>query len=513
MLRGICALLVVTILLSPAGTIAQATRDWPTHPHATTSSDIDLTSVKPDQQEYVAASVDASIARYTISVLLHEDPDPTLTGALSVRYTNVTGDELAEIPFRLYANNADEPDIMTVEGVTVDGNTVETALQTDNSTLVIALAKPLAADDSVTIAMSFEVRIPIDTSSNYGILGVNSESGTWALAEWYPMLAGWEAENGWELDPVSQFGDPIFSTTSTYDVTITAPTGWAVVTTGITVDATRDDDTETRTIRSGPVRDFTIVADADYESVSREVDGTTVTSWYNPDDREVGAAVLDYAAQSLALYNELIGDYLYTELDVVPVELYGAAGVEFPQLIYIGQTYYGSGTDLSVPNYLDFTVAHEVMHQWWYAAVGNNQYEHAFIDEGLTNFVSSRIYFTEIYDADAAAAIYNGSILNPYTQTIERDEDVIVDTPTDDFPTENDYVWAAYSKAPIGFNAIYEAIGEEAFFTALTAYYDEFAFEVATPDDLLAAFEEASGQDLDDLWAHWFEEAAKDTDV
>jgi aminopeptidase N len=29
-----------------------------------------------------------------------------------------------------------------------------------------------------------------------------------------------------------------------------------------------------------------------------------------------------------------------------------------------------------------------------------------------------------------------------------------------------------------------------------------------TPDDLRAAFETASGQDLDALWSHWFDEAA-----
>jgi aminopeptidase N len=42
---------------------------------------------------------------------------------------------------------------------------------------------------------------------------------------------------------------------------------------------------------------------------------------------------------------------------------------------------------------------------------------------------------------------------------------------------------------------------------ALAAYADAFRFGIAEPDDLLAAFEAASGQSLQELWSFWFDSA------
>ncbi|HWK80921.1 MAG TPA: M1 family aminopeptidase, partial [Thermomicrobiales bacterium] len=84
--------------------------------------------------------------------------------------------------------------------------------------------------------------------------------------------------------------------------------------------------------------------------------------------------------------------------------------------------------------------------------------------------------------------------------------DQIVDTPTDDFDTGYAYTWAAYAKAPVGFNAIYERIGEDAFLQGLRDYIDAFAFHVAQPADMEAALSRAAGEDLAPLWRHWFNE-------
>ena len=86
--------------------------------------------------------------------------------------------------------------------------------------------------------------------------------------------------------------------------------------------------------------------------------------------------------------------------------------------------------------------------------------------------------------------------------------DAVVDTPvaTGDDPA----IWsdAAYGKGSLGFLAIREEIGAAAFETALHDLATRYAWGEATPDDLRAAFETVSGQDLDALWSHWFNEAA-----
>src|SRR5829696_6698003 len=41
--------------------------------------------------------------------------------------------------------------------------------------------------------------------------------------------------------------------------------------------------------------------------------------------------------------------------------------------------------------YLDYLVAHELCHQWWYNVVGTNGYAETWMDEGLATYFSHRL--------------------------------------------------------------------------------------------------------------------------
>jgi hypothetical protein len=430
-----------------------------------------------------------------------------VTGHLALTYVNTTEAPLDALPLRLYANGPDEQnDAQLVSDVTVAGEEVDVTLSVSDSVVSVPFAQPLGVGESATIEMDFASCLPIDSVDHYGIFGYGSASDTWALAHWYPTIAGRDPVTGWLLDHPSVNGDAIFSDTALYDVTIEAEPDWKLATTGVEFDDAAEDPGGRRFV-SGPVRDFTIVADEDFEVATEEVDGITVNSWFNPGQDRVGEAILQYAVQSLGFFDDLLSPYPYLELDLMPVDMHGAAGSEFPGLIYMGLDYYTGPTDLATPNSLDFTVAHEVVHQWLYGLVGNNQYDNAFTDEGITNYLSAQDYFEEVYGEADADRIMNLHIRTPFERIVDANGDLVVNQPTDEFETGRDYVFAAYTKAPLGFEAIRLEIGNDAFFGALQTYVDEFAFAVAEPADLLAAFEASSGDDLNALWDTWFNEA------
>jgi hypothetical protein len=508
--RRLFCCLLLTIMLLPFGTFPSLA----TQPATTTEQ---LEAVLPEWHEELGAVLERVSARYTIDaeVVLASsgDPQPHIRGSVLVEYTNTTGEPADQLPFRLYANGASDTEVLIVADATLAGVPVDTEFSADLTTVSIPIDPPLAVGTTTTVTMSFDLRVPVDERSHYGILNASPERGTWALAHWYPILAGWTELRGWVLDPPSIYGDPIFSTTAAYDLTLRTPDKWRVISTGVVVDLRTEDAVAERRIVTGPVRDLTVVLDEDFESMEREVDGTLITSWYNPGEERIGAAVLDYGAQSLAYFNEIIGPYPYTTMQFAPVELFGAAGVEFPQVMYIGASYYTADRNLEVPNSLDFTVAHEVAHQWWYGTVGNNQYDHAFIDEGLTNFMSSQMYFDAMYGPEAAETMVERYLAGPFRSHVSAGNDQVVNTPTDEFPSSSAYVFAVYSKAALGFKAIYDEIGHDAFVDGVQLYYDEHRFSIATPEDLLAAFETAAGRDISDLWSHWFEETAGEEDI
>ncbi len=483
--------------------------------------------ILPDQREEVYTRTAGKLSRYRIEAALDpggEDQLATVTGTENLLFYNATGGDLSAVFFRLYANGPEYGEgAIVLRDVEVEGRRVPPELEPDDPTsrtrgdetiARLPLPAPVPAGGTVAISLGFTTTVPTQPRQSYGIFSRQDDAGTLALAHWYPILAGFDANGEPELRPLSRFGDPIFSNTALYDVAISAPSDLILVTTGSETEEGEDGATMRRRYVTGPVRDFTIVADDDYVSVSQVVDGTTVTSYYNPENAAGGAAVLRYAAQSLAIFNDLFGPYPYAELDLVDVALRnGAAGVEFPQILYIGDDYYDNpAAEDARPGFLEYVVAHEVGHQWYYALVGNNQYVDAFIDEGLTNYVTI-VYFERQYGAKEGAFQRDINLLEPYRDALATIGDEVIHQPTDDFPSAGAYGVMTYAKAPLGFEALRAEIGDEAFFAALRDYADRMQFEVAVPADLRAAFERASGRNLTEFWRHWFEAAEGEQDI
>lgn len=467
-------------------------------------------SLLDDQREAVYAATAGRLSRYRVAATFTPSTASslgTITGALDLRYVNATTEPQPSLPFRLYPNSAEYADGgMTIDSATSAGGALDVALSVAETVATVRLAEPVQPGAAVDLRLAFTSTIPTDPAKSYGMFAKNSASGSYALANWLPLLAGFDPVKGWLLDPPSMIGDPVFTNVALFDVALVAPGDFNVITTGSDVAFTPDGDGATRHhIVSGPTRDFVMVIGDNLRSSSWQVGGTTVTSHFRPMSADGGAKVLTFAAQALAVYSRLFGTYPYKTMDVVEVDLgNGAGGVEFPELTFIGADYYGAGTVGSSVDYLEFIVAHEIGHQWWYGMVGDDQYRHAFMDEALVNY-STTVYFGEQHGADAATAQINRNLKLPYLGYLFDRGDLTVDTPTESFPSQQAYGALVYGKGALGFGAVRAAIGDRAYFAALRAYLVEFRFEVASPPDLLAAFETASGQDVGGLWRHWFE--------
>ena len=449
----------------------------------------------------------------------------TITGTQEIHFVNDTGAPLQELYLRLYPNLRQYGDgRMVVQDLTVDGIPImpdppplfsvpgaTPAVTSDvGSGDLVLLRLPLHSTipptGTTTVRMAFTTTVPMASPDGSGLFAFTEDTGTWVLAHWFPILAGYDPVSGWDLEPPAAWSDPVFSNTALFDVTLTAPPELVLVTTGVQVDESTQGPQQVRRFVSGPVREFTVVADNDFASVSTTVGETTVTSSYNPQDAEGGAQMLAWAAQSLAVFSELFGPYPYATLDVVAIP--NVTGFEFPQLIFIGTDFYpdpeGSG---SRPGAIEFLVAHEVSHQWWYGLVGNNQHRHAFLDESLAEY-SGVLYFERQHGRESAEAQLDAGLRLRYATMLLTASDQVVDQPSTAFPDTDAYYATVYRKGGLGVAALRDEIGDAAFFAGLQSYVETRRFGVAAPEDLQLAFERAAGRDLDAFWQLWFETAS-----
>ena len=431
----------------------------------------------------------------------------TITGILALHFVNATGAAQSTVALRLYPNSEIYPaGGMTIDRVSIDGSAATSALSVHDTVAMIALPHLLAAGAAADLSISFTTRIPADPQGTYGMFGSDSATGVYALANWFPILAGFDPETGWLLDPPARIGDPVFTNDALFDARISAPRRFTVAAGGNEVGVAASGLISVHHIVAGPARDFVVAISDRFASASRTTGDTTVTSYFLPDAAEAGENALRFGARALQLYSERYGTYPYRTLALVEMPLgAGAGGVEFPQLVYLSADYYGGDPNDGAAT-LDFLVAHEVAHQWFYGLVGNDQYRHAFLDEALAN-VSALLDLQTYRGAAAASAVLERSVIGPYRIYLESHDDRIVDALSESFPSVQAYNVIVYGKAVVGFLAIRDAIGQRAFDAALARYVSRYRFTTATPSDLLGCFGAESSRELTGLWNYWFEEA------
>jgi aminopeptidase N len=254
---------------------------------------------------------------------------------------------------------------------------------------------------------------------------------------------------------------------------------------------------------SGPSRDFVMIANPHFLVLEGMVGETRVRSYYTEESQHVAAEVLDIAMSSLEFFSDAFGTYPYQEFAVAEAYIGPrAAGIEFPGLVYISRNLYTPDNA-----FLEFTIVHEVAHQWFYAIVGNNQYLHAFLDESTANYVSI-LYIEAVHGEEAAAIAVDRFLKRGYfAELFGQSGDQVVNQPTANFPSDRSYGRIVYGKGALGMQAMRNQLGLEGYLAALEAYVSEHQFGVALPEDLLEAFVAVGGEVVVDVWNHWFESA------
>ncbi len=77
-------------------------------------------------------------------------------------------------------------------------------------------------------------------------------------------------DQGWNLDPVSEIGDSVYSDTALYSVQVCAPAGLILATTGSRVDEQAAGDKVCSQMESGPTRDFYLAASPNFKLESQQ---------------------------------------------------------------------------------------------------------------------------------------------------------------------------------------------------------------------------------------------------
>ncbi|MFC2095487.1 M1 family metallopeptidase [Candidatus Bipolaricaulota bacterium] len=449
----------------------------------------------------VAPVLAQSSLSYDLNVVIDYDSG-AYTGHASVHYTNSTGLALSELFFRLFANDSSlyGTAFVTVREVTIQTASMPFSLFLDDTVLMIPLDMPLQPEEPIQVDFMFAGQTsewPQDTQysshqTGYGLLTKSASALT--MTTFYPMLAIY-TEEGWALDPSTGFGDMLMGDTADYSVQVTARTGPIPVSSGELVTARSETISAVYTFTAKNARDFALVlVSEDYVPSTVVSNDATVRTWFTPQHQEAGLLARDMGAFSFQLYEELVGPSPLGEIDFVEVPLQNAAGVEFSGLILVGSQYSQQPDDL----FFSVIISHEMAHQWFYAGIGNDVSEHPWLDESFATYLSYE--FLDAYFGSSTAQTEMDTWRRAYESAQDRRPDLSVTSPKYAFPDSSIYSSFVYSGGATLIFDLRTTLGDDAFYRGLQTYYSEHLFKIATPADLMRAFEDACICQIDNLF-------------
>lgn len=383
------------------------------------------------------------------------------------------------------------------EGVTMPSEPID-----DQSAVFVELPDPLLPGESVTLNLEYSADILNDAArcAYSSLVFENEGARTYELAQFYPMLAVYENGN-WNIGPYYTEGECFYSRCADYEITLLIPEKYEVIASGDETKGETADSMTEWTISAHDMRDVSIIVSNEYACKTGEVCGVTVNSWHalnrpenkNDDHEEQGTIQLQAAMDSVAAFTEAYGPLPYDELDVVESN-YMFGGMEAPGLIRISQLYsWFIGEDDSEADQKEYaercagTVAHETAHEWFYAAVGNDQYHEAWLDESLAAF-SEQVYWRYVGRSEEEVA----AVMKPFVENMPESGNATINHVYHERLTEDshfDYTSAVYQRGAGFIYQLEQSMGKEDFYTFMREYYETYCLGEAHTEDFISVLQ------------------------
>mgnify|MGYP005760899191 FL=1 len=455
------------------------------------------------------------VSEYSLDIAMAEDCK-SLFAVEQINYVNNSENSLKEIRFHLYPNafrqdaksspvsvsekteaypNGDSFGQIDIKNVYYPQGNLDFQIGgEDYNILIVTLPEELFPEEIFSLSIDFEVTLAnVHHRLGYGDNTVN-------CANFYPIACVYKEGEGWSENLYHSNGDPFYSDVANYEVKITYPSSYSLASTGKVTNQEEGEECISH-IEANMVRDFAFVLSQKFDKVSQTVGDVTVSYYGYVGDQNINSC-LDTSVKAFQYFCEKFGSYPYQNLSIVKSNfVYG--GMEFPNLVLISD-------DCNQQNDYDYVIVHEIAHQWWYGLVGNDEYNYAWQDESLTEF-STWLFFKDNsgYGLDYNALVENATnsykyFVKVYSQVL-GDVDTSIERPLDKFETQPEYAQCVYTKGALMFATMQEMVGEKKMNRAMQSYFEKFAYQNATPADLIATFNKATGYNLEGFFRSWLD--------
>ncbi len=389
----------------------------------------------------------------------------------------------------------------------------------------VMLNNPLKTGESIRISTPFHVKLP----ESFSRMGHKGQS--YQITQWYPKPAVFD-KYGWHPIPYLDQGE-FYSEYGSFEVSITLPQNYVVGATGdlqnaeeikwldSISEATKKIDAydnsmnfpasskETKTLHytQTNIHDFGWFADKRYHVLKGEVElpysKKKVTTWslFTNNQANLWNKAPEYLHDAIFYYSKWIGEYPYAQVTAVDGALSAGGGMEYPNVTVIGQERSAFS--------LDEVITHEVGHNWFYGILGNNERDHAWMDEGVNSYYEYRYVRTK-YPEQKLIGKFPEGIAKSFDLTqykhkylmdlgyqfmARENRDELLEQTASKF-TDFNYGVCVYGKSMLIFNYLEAYLGTEIFDAVMKKYFVQWQYKHPQPEDIRKVFETETVKDV-----------------
>jgi len=389
----------------------------------------------------------------------------------------------------------------------------------DETVMAVPLPSAVAPGDTVTVEVRWTARVP-RTVARTGAVG-----DFFFIAQWFPKLGVLE-DAGWNTHQFHA-NTEFFSDYGVYDVHLTVPRGWILGATGVERER-RDnaDGTTTHRYYQEDVHDFAWTTSPDYIELTERFDdprlpGVAMRLLLQPEHRDQADRHFAATRTALKYFGDWFGPYPYGHVTIVdPAYQSGAGGMEYPTL-------FTAGTGWLVPpvvtiNTPEEVTIHEAGHQFFYGLVGTNEFEDAWMDEGITTYATARALAQDYPDTYYERRYFGGFVPRAFLDVPLRRETYwnrlagyrlaaesdVPSTPSYRYhPVTGRYI--TYNKTALWLNTLERWLGWPTMQRILATYFARWEFKHPKPQDFFDIATEVAGPEV----ASFFDQTFRSSDT
>ncbi|WP_345269556.1 M1 family metallopeptidase [Nibrella viscosa] len=493
---------------------------------------------------FSAAAQSPSIANYQIQVELNP-ATKRLTGRETLVWRNPSTDVIRELQFHLYLNafKNQQSTFMRESGGQLRGEYINATSKeaygfidvlsmrvrngenltpkiqffqpddgnTDDQTVIrVPLSKPVGPGETITLDIAFRAKLPqIFARTGYS-------RDFFLVGQWFPKIGVYEPA-GTRYATTGQWNTHQFHANSefyadygVYDVSMTTPKEYWVSATGLMQGETLNrNGTKTIRYRAEDVVDFAWTASPHFQVVEDKWRHVSIELLLQPEHRYQAQRHLEAAKAALAYFDKYLGRYPYPNLTIVdpPFHASGAAGMEYPTFITAG-TAWGLPAGIRLA---EMVTIHEFGHQYFMQLLASNEFEEAWLDEGINQYYEGRI-MDETYGRKTSVVDWLGLRMGDFEMS--RDTYVHLDNPAispsyaNTWQLPGNYYGAlTYSKTATWMKTLEGLLGRPLMDEVMQTYFNRWKFRHPSGKDFIAIVNEITPRRLDYRYGpdmNWF---------